>query len=688
MQMTAETLTFATEAKQILELMTHSVYSHKEVFLRELISNASDALDKLRFEAIEDKDLLPEEDLHIFLMADEDKKTLSICDNGIGMTLDEVKANIGTIARSGTKEFIKAMQSRNDDSLASSDLIGQFGVGFYSSFMVANRVEMITRRAGANSTVRWESSGDGSYTIEELSGDDVPGGGRPGTMVTLHLAHTEEDDSDEETPVEHNYTADWELKRIVKKYSDFVSYPIKMDVERTEIERDDEGKPVEGGEEKKIVETETLNSMKAIWTRPKNEVTDEEYQEFYRHVSHDWHEPLKTIAIKAEGTFEFKSVLFIPSQAPMDMFHPDFKLGLKLYVRRVFIMDDCKDFLPEYLRFVRGVVDAEDLNLNVSRELLQQDRHVKQIQKRLTKKVLDALKEIKNKDIAKYKEFWAQFGAVIKEGIYRDPQNRDAIMELVLCDTTYAPTAADHASADDADAKSDEAKTDDAKDLGPHRTTLAEYVERMRDDQEEIFYLTGPSRDAAAGSPHLEAFIDKGYEVLLFSDPVDEIWLAQGSDYDDKSFKSAGKGEVELGSESEREQAKKDLEEQAKAHESLLEKIRNTLGDDLKEVRLSPRLKESAACLVGETNDMTPQMEHLMRSMGQEVPKVKRILEINPGHPVLAKLQSVFDKDDNDPVIGDYAHLLHGQAVLAEGGALPDPGAFSKLVANLMARSL
>ena len=647
----AETFTFETEARQILELMTHSVYSNREVFLRELISNSSDALDKLRFESVKDQELASgDAELHIRLEADSEARTLTISDNGIGMSREEVISNIGTIARSGTRQFLEALSDAKDSTLASPDLIGQFGVGFYSSFMVADRVVLLTRRAGSESTIRWESTGDGSYTLEELSEGGLEASG---TSVCLFMKEVGADDT---LP---DFTTEWVLRQTIKKYSDFVAYPIRMDVERTESERDDEGKPIEGTE-KTTVETETLNSMKAIWARDKSEVSDDEYNEFYRHICHDWTDPLSTIALKAEGTFEYKSVLFVPSKAPMDLFNPEFKSGLKLYVRRVFIMDDCKELLPEYLRFVRGVVDAEDLNLNISREILQQDRQVQAIRKHLVKKIIDTLKSMKLKEDDKYQTFWKEFGPVVKEGIYRDNDNKDKLLSLVMCHSTK----------------------------GEERISLADYVDGMKSGQDAIYYMTGPSLEAGQNSPHLEAFKAKGYDVLFLVDPVDEIWVQYGTEFEGKKLQSVGKGNVELGTDEEKEQEKASLEEKSKTFEDLLKVLQTSLDEDLKEVRLSSRLTDSAACLVGDQGDLTPQMEQLMRAMGQEVPKVKRILEVNPGHPVLAKLKEKFDGNSDDPAIPRYAQLLHGQALLAEGTHLSDPGAFSKLVADLMVDAL
>ncbi len=644
----AQTFTFETEAKQILDLMTHSVYSNREIFLRELISNASDAMDKRRFESIENKELLPEgEELHIRLEADADARTLIITDNGIGMSREEVIENIGTIARSGTKKFIEALGDTKD-SLASPDLIGQFGVGFYSVFMVADRVELVTRRAGEEAATRWTSTGDGSYQIEPAEREQV------GTTIKLELKETDQDDG------QFDFTGEWTIRETIKKYSDFVAYPIKMDVERSEPELDDEGNP-KPDSNKTVVKTETLNSMKALWMRSKSEVEDEEYNEFYRHISHDWNPPQRTITLKAEGTYEYRALLFIPSKRPMNLFQQDFKSGLKLYVRRVFIMDDCSELLPEYLRFVRGVVDAEDLNLNISREILQQDRQVKMIRKRLVKKVLDTIKDLKEKEPEEYKKFWEEFGAVLKEGIYSDDDNKDAILRLVLTDST---------------------REEDEK------TLIADYVERMKEGQESIYYMTGNSLPALEGSPHLESFQEKGYEVLLFTDPVDEIWLQRPPAWDDLTFVSVSKGEVDLGTEEEKEKKREELEAKTETFKPLLERFKTELDADVKEVRLSNRLTNSPACLVVDQFDMTPQMEQLMNAMGQNVPHTKRILEVNPNHTIMAKLQDKLTADGEDPIIADYAKLLYGQALLAEGGQLEDPSSFTKLMTELMAKAI
>src|SRR5262245_2036637 len=478
-----EQFEFQAEARQLLDLMVHSVYSHKDSFLRELISNASDALDKLRLEAFRNKDLdVDTTDLHIEIEVDKGARTLTVRDNGIGMTREEVVGLIGTLAKSGTAELRQQLREAKN-AAASEELIGQFGIGFYSTFMVADKVELLTRKAGESEAIRWESGGEGTYTIESV--DDAP----QGTSVTLHLKP--EDPEDEL----HDYTAEWKIRALVKQYSDFIAWPIRMDVERRTPASE------EGGEDVVTIETETINSMKALWARPKDEVSDEEYKEFYKHIAHAWDDPLEVIPMKAEGTFEYQALLFLPSHAPFDLFNRDTKVGVQLYVKRVFVMADCDQLMPQYLRFVKGVVDAQDMSLNVSREILQQDRQINAIRRRLTKKVLSTVKDLQSERPEDYRTFWTQFGAVLKEGLLSDFDNQDTLLRV----SSFASTQSED-----------------------EPTTLAEYVERMKDGQNQIFYATGESRELLLKSPHLEAFKAKGYEVLLLTDPVDEIWV--GSD--------------------------------------------------------------------------------------------------------------------------------------------------------------
>ncbi|GMV92073.1 MAG: chaperone protein HtpG [Candidatus Hydrogenedentota bacterium] len=644
MSATVETFEFQAEARQLLDLMVHSIYSNKDIFLRELISNASDALDRRRFQSLTEPHLMPEgTELYIEIEPDPEARTLTVRDTGIGMTRQDVIDLIGTIAKSGTREFMSVLKQAKEAE--SPELIGQFGVGFYSSFMVADKVTLVTRHAGETAGVRWESAGEGTYTLEEV---DVP---EAGTAVTLHLKSVDSEDG------LHDYTEEWKIREIVKKYSDFVAYPIKMEITRTRVPRDDEGKPIEGAKEETVVEIETLNSMKAIWLRDKDEVTEEEYNEFYKHVSHDWTPPLETIRAKIEGTLEYQMLLFIPSRAPFDLYMRDGRRGIQLYVKRVFIMDDCKELLPEYLRFVKGVVDSEDLSLNISREILQQNRQIQRIRKGVVNKLLDSFKKLRESDNDKYLAFWNEFGQVLKEGLYQDNENRESLLDLVLF-----------------------ASTNDSAEL----TTLRAYKDRMKEDQECIYFMTGESRAAIESSPHLEAFRDKGYEVLILTDNVDELWTQSMFEFDGKRFQSVGKGTVELGSEEERKKAEEELKTKQEEHKSLLECLKQKLDEHVKEVRLSKRLTSSAACLVGDQFDMSPQLEQLMRAANQDVPKTKRILELNPNHPILKKLKTIYTADPTDTRLSDYAQLLYGQAALAEGNQPPNPGQFAKLVADLM----
>lgn len=616
--------------------MVHSIYSNKDSFLRELVSNASDALDKLRLAAYQDKDLqVDTSDLHIDLDLDSTARTLTVRDNGIGMSRDEVVDLIGTLAKSGTAEMRRKLQESNEST---EELIGQFGVGFYSTFMVADKVDLLTRKAGENTATRWESSGDGTYTIATV--DDAP----QGTSVTLHL---KPEDADDEL---HDYTAPWKIRQLVKKYSDFISWPIRMEVEKTVPASTEEG--AENTEPTVTVETETINSRTALWAKPKSEVSDEEYKEFYRHIAHAWDEPLDVIAMKAEGTFEYQALLFIPSQAPFDLFNRDGHTGVQLYVKRVFIMGDCDELMPEYLRFIKGVVDAQDLSLNVSREILQQDRQIKVIRRSLTKKVLSAIKDLQANRPDDYATFWTQFGRAFKEGLLSDPDNRETILGLSSFASTFSPDTP---------------------------TTLADYVSRMRDGQEQIFYATGESRRLLESSPHLEAFKAKGYEVLLLTEPVDEVWVESVPEFQGKALQSVAKGEVDLGSGD--DEADADRTEFA----DLLSWLQQTLDDHVKEVRLSTRLTSSPACLITDTFGITPQLARMYRASGQEVPVGKRILEINPDHALVTGLRDALAASQDG--LSDTAELLYGTALLAEGGSLDDPARFAAILADRLAKT-
>ncbi|MCA9679753.1 MAG: molecular chaperone HtpG [Kofleriaceae bacterium] len=641
MSPTNERREFQAEVKQLLDLMVHSLYSNKDIFLRELISNASDALDKVRFEALTRTELAPAGDLQIRLEPDAAARTLTVADNGVGMSRDEVIQNLGTIARSGTKEFLAAVKQAQRQEV-SPELIGQFGVGFYSAFMVADRVTVVTRRAGEATATRWESTGDGTYTIGDGERDHA------GTTVTLHLKAADDDQS------LRDFTSPLVLRSIVKRYSDFVAYPIKLQTWRDQ--------PGEGGATTKVLDDETLNSMKAIWDRPKAEVTDDEYKEFYRHISHDWHDPLRTIPVRMEGTLEAYALLYLPSKAPFDLYNPEMKRGLQLYVKRVFVMDECRDLMPSHLRFVKGVVDAHDLSLNVSREILQQDRQIQIIRKQLVKKVLATLDELKRDHADDYLAFWAEFGPVLKEGLLTpDAAERDKVLDLVITASTASPTAL---------------------------TSLDDYVARMKDGQDAIYVLTGASKETIATSPLLEGFVSKGYEVLLFADPVDELWLEQPPEFKGKPLKSIGRGEVTPGTEDERKQASEALEDKRRELGDLLACFRVHLQDQVKDVRLSPRLTSSAACLVADEHDLSPRMQRMMEQLGQAPPPVKPILELNPGHALIGKLQAVFHAASDDPRLELYARLLLGQAQLAETGQVPDPAAFTKVLADVMLRGV
>ena len=642
--MSTEKHTFTAEVQELLNLMVHSLYSQKDIFLRELVSNSSDALDRLRLESLTTPDLLPDGELEIRLEIDKDARTLAVSDNGIGMSREEVVRDIGTIARSGSREFIAALKTKqaagSEGGASTADLIGQFGVGFYSTFMVADRVTLITRRAGIDTAVRWESTGDGTYTLDDA---DRP---QAGTTVLLHLKPVDEEDG------LGDYTDTWVLKEIIKKHSDFVAHPIRMRVERQEPLLDNTGTPVKGMLPKTVTEDETLNSMKAIWTRSRSEVSDEEYSEFYRHLSHDWQDPVATISAGMEGTFNARILLFVPAKAPFDLYHRDrITKGVQLYVKRVHVMDDWKALLPEWLRFLKGVIDCEDLTLNVSREMLQHDRQVKAIRTFATKKTLDAIERLRKDTPDVMRTFWAEFGAVMKEGLAGDGEFRDRLLDLMLSETTRAE--------------------------GP--TSLGGYVERMGDDQKAIYYLGGSSLDGVRNSPHLESFISRDIEVLFFADPVDEFWLQHDLSYKDTPFVSISQGEIDLGKDAKKTDTSADKGDHTR-FDGLLQTLRTHLQDDIKDVRLSGRLTDSPACLVGDTHDMSPQLEQMMRQMGQEPPKTKRILEVNPDHAFIEQLQAIHSANNKAPELDMYAHLLHGQAILAEGGTLPDPSAYSRIV--------
>jgi molecular chaperone HtpG len=631
----AQQFAFQAEVQRLLDLVVHSLYTHKEIFLRELVSNASDAIDRLRFEALTRSELLPEgHEPKIRLVPDRENRTLSIEDDGIGMTRDEVVQNIGTIARSGTREALEQLKAAGGEG--AGQLIGQFGVGFYSAFMVADRVELVTRKAGTDEAVRWTSSGGGSFTVTEAERD------RPGTTVTLHLKPI-----DTENGIE-DYADRWVLSRIVRQHADFIPYPIILPAE----------KPEEVPEGETPEPEKPVNSMKPIWTRPPAEVTQEEYADFYRQISHDWSEPLETIHTRGEGLVEFQAVLFLPSRGAAELYYPGFKPNLRLYVKRMLVRENSEELLPRWLRWVRGAVDSPDLPLNVSREMLQSDRHVRQIRRTLTKKVLDTLKKMLEGDRAKYESFWRELGRAVKEGVDSDYENRDALVQLLLFGSSR-----------------------DAEALG----TLKEYVERMPEGQKDIWYLTGTSREQIENSPALETFRDRGWEVLYLTEPVDELVVQGVTEFEGKKVRSAGKGAVEL-DEAEGEK-KEEGEEKKKEFEPFLGALQKRLEKWVKEVRLSGRLTRSPAVLVVAEHDYSPQLERLL-SVGRDGVRQRRILELNAEHALVQGLRRRFDANPNDSVVGDYAELLLGWSLLAEGSEPHDPVRLTQLMAGLMETGL
>jgi molecular chaperone HtpG len=604
-----ETLGFQTEVRQLLDLVVHSLYSNKEIFLRELVSNASDACDKLRFESLSNDGLYEgESDLKIEVDFSKDQNTVTIRDNGVGMSRQEVIEHIGTIAKSGTSEFFKALTG---DQQKDSQLIGQFGVGFYSAFIVADKVTLTTRRAGlpAEEGVRWESDGKGEFTIQ-----NVPRKLR-GTEIVLHLKDDEKE-----------FAESYRLRHIIHKYSDHITFPIWM--------------PKEGD----ATGYETVNKATALWARPKKDITDEEYNEFYKHVGHDFEPPMARVHSKVEGKLEYTLLLYIPSRPPFDLWDRERRHGIKLYVRRVFIMDDAEQLLPAYLRFVRGVVDSNDLPLNVSREILQRHKEIDGIRSGVVNKVLNLLEDLAKDEPEKYADFWGKFGRVIKEGVVEDYANRERIAKLLRFPSTSSDTPS---------------------------VSLTDYVARMKPEQKEIFYLTGDSLAAVKSSPHLEIFRKRSVEVLLLHEPIDEWLVGHLNEFDGKPLHSAAKGELDLGKlEDEGEKAK--LKEAKGEFETLLNKIKELLDAQVKEVRLTHRLTESPACLVADEHDMGGHMERLLRAAGQEVTASKRILEVNPDHPLVQRLKGATE----DPQFADWALILYDQALLSEGGKLDDPAAF------------
>jgi molecular chaperone HtpG len=616
---TTETLRFQAEASEVLGLMIHSLYRHKEIFLRELVSNASDALDKRRFEALTRPELAaPEPEARIRIELDPAARTLCVADGGIGMTREELVSNLGTIARSGTKGFLEEL--RRAGSSGAPELIGQFGVGFYSSFLVAARVEVVSRRAGASEAWRWTSDGRGEFTLEPAER------AAPGTSVTLHLKPDEPEEPEGEPQT------DWldedAVRAVVKRYSDFVAWPIELGAK-------------------------VLNAQRPLWTRPKDEVKPEEYAEFYKLLAHDWTAPALTVHFKAEGTSEYTALLFVPSEKPFDLFErgePHSRIAL--YVKRILIVQDCPDLLPPWLRFVRGLVDASDLPLNVSREVLQATPLVRQIKKRLTRRVVDALAQHCGEKRAEFETLFAHFGSLLKEGIYAGDDDDGKLAKLLLFDSTQ----------------------------GEGKTTLAEYAARMQKDQKAIYYLAGNEKAVLESSPHLESFRKRGLEVLLMSDPVDEWLVTRLAEFEGQPLSAIDRGQHELASDSEKLAA----EDLARGQRALLSAIEEQLKQDVAEARFSTRLSDSPALLVGEPGGISPQMERILKAANQPVPPQKRALELNPDHPLVKRLLDAHAKDPKAEGVGDLVELLHGQALLAEGSPLPDPARFAKLLSRLM----
>jgi molecular chaperone HtpG len=639
-----QTLEFQAEARQVLDLMIHSLYTHREIFLRELISNASDALDRLRVASLTEPNLLGrDERFEIVIEVDTKARTLAVHDSGIGMSRDEVISNIGTIAKSGTREVLASLRESNNADVASR-LIGQFGVGFYSAFMVADKVSLLTRRAGESQATLWESTGDGTYTVSDADKFSR------GTSITLHLKPA---DADAETAEEgglEDFTAEWVVNRIVRQYSDFVAYPITFK------------KAASGTDTKEVLaDTRPINSMKPIWARPASEVSDEEFQEFYKHVSHDWNPPLRHFSFRAEGRIEYQALVYLPSEPPMDMFFDTGKFGLHLYVRHVLIMETCEDLLPRYLRFVRGMVDSADLPLNISRQRLQEDRHIAQIRKWVARKIIDALADMARTEPDVFAKFWDHFGRVLKEGVAFDFENKDRLVPLLRFRSSSQ---------------------------GETLSTLSEYVSRMGPEQKAIYYITGDSLETISRSPHLEALEARGLEVLLLTDAVDELVVQALDKFGDHDLKSASKGTVALGGEDEQNETRKDLNAKQVEYLDLLTRLKGKLSAHVKEVRLTNRLTRSPACLVVSDADMSPQLARILRAQRGTAPETLRILELNPGHAIVRKLRERVAANASDPLVDDYAELLYGGALIAEGSELEDPSRFNEALARLMEENL
>ena len=649
--MAEERYEFQAETKQLLDLMIHSIYTNREIFLRELISNGSDAIDKLHYEALTNRDLLEgDTEFSIRLAIDKDKKTLTVADNGIGMDKEDIKANIGTIARSGTKAFLERLKAEKEDSenVSDKELIGQFGVGFYSAFMVAKAVTVLTRKAGTDTGYCWKSTGDGSYTLTEC---DVK---HHGTAAVLEL-------KDEFTTGEDDFIDESRLSELVKKYSDYIRYPIMMNVTVKEVPRNEDGQPVEGAEPIEKTELKTLNSMQPLWTRNKSDIKDEEYADFFRHQFYEWEKPMEVFHTKAEGTVEYTALLFIPGSAPMNLYYSDYEPGIQLYSRHVFIMDKCKDLLPEYLRFVKGLVDSPDLSLNISREMLQQSRNLKVIGKNLEKTILKTLARKAEKERPEYEKFWNEFGKSIKIGIYSGmmtgENNADKLKDLVLF---YSARQG-------------------------RLVTLKEYVEAMKDGQQKIYYAVGKDKESIDALPQTELLKDRDLDVLYLFDPVDEFAIEALHEYDGKSFHSVSRGDLDLDDDTFKEEKKKN-EDLAKDNEGLLQDVKKALESKVVDVRLSNRLKSGAVCLVADAAGPSVAMEQAFAGADNPFMKARRILEINPHHELFNKLKTLHDGETNEGAFKEYSELLYDQALLLEGIMPEDPVVFAQRLAKMMAK--
>lgn len=649
--MAEERYEFQAETKQLLDLMIHSIYTNREIFLRELISNGSDAIDKLHYEALTNRDLLEgDTEFSIRLAIDKDKKTLTIADNGIGMDKEDIKANIGTIARSGTKAFLERLKAEKEDNenVSDKELIGQFGVGFYSAFMVAKAVTVLTRKAGTDTGYCWKSTGDGSYTLTEC---DVK---HHGTAVVLEL-------KDEFTTGEDDFLDESRLSELVKKYSDYIRYPIMMNVTVKEVPKNEDGQPVEGADPIEKTELKTLNSMQPLWTRNKSDIKDEEYADFFRHQFYEWEKPMEVFHTKAEGTVEYTALLFIPGSAPMNLYYSDYEPGIQLYSRHVFIMDKCKDLLPEYLRFVKGLVDSPDLSLNISREMLQQSRNLKVIGKNLEKTILKTLARKAEKERPEYEKFWNEFGKSIKIGIYSGmmtgENNADKLKDLVLF---YSARQG-------------------------RLVTLKEYVEAMKDGQQKIYYAVGKDKESIDALPQTELLKDRDLDVLYLFDPVDEFAIEALHEYDGKSFHSVSRGDLDLDDDTFKEEKKKN-EDLAKDNEGLLQDVKKALESKVVDVRLSNRLKSGAVCLVADAAGPSVAMEQAFAGADNPFMKARRILEINPHHELFNKLKTLHDGETDKEAFKEYSELLYDQALLLEGIMPEDPVVFAQRLAKMMAK--